>query len=501
MGWIGNLSKATGLTDGERHEIEALSETYRAQRRRNARLELYYEGDVGPRNIGPDTMLSQVQLDVELSCDWPKKAVHSLSSLVKFDGFVFGDGTSDGVGDELDGVLRECGFESAFSRHKVGMLKKGCMFATVGTSDGEAYVRFHSADTATAIIDTTTERIRSGMCIAATSPTEWSPRKAVPTQVNVYGRGWLVRLDRTSPSEWAATHVTVPEGVCMMVSMGYRPTDTKPLGSSRITRSVMDLTDDVLHLRQVLVLSSELYAIPMRYIVGLTAGNMEALKENPKWALYLNPVFTATRDAKSGKTPELGQLPANSPAAILDLIYADAKMFSGATGVPLNSLGIVQDNPSSAEAIAEGRKDLTDEAQDLIDGQLVPAFREIALLVMMIKGNVASVSGLDDAKRSVMPKFRNPAMPSISASTDAAMKIASVVPEFAQTRTFFEMTGMDQPTITRTLHEMRLNRMRSNTPSMLGNTLNLNQRLRQSGGMPDGNLLTTQGDEDANIAQ
>ena len=502
MGWLGNLSRASGLTVAEANEIDALCNAFRAQRRRNARLERYYEGDVGPRSIGPDTMLSQVKLDVDLSCDWPRKAVHSLSSLVKFDGFVFGDGLGyEGAGDELDATLRDCGFESAFARHKVGMLKKGCMFATVGTDDGGVYVRFHSADTATAIIDTTTERIRSGMCVAASGPTEWSPKKSVPTQVNVYGRGWLLRLDRTSPSTWAATHVTVPDGVCMMVAMGYRPTDTKPLGSSRITKSVMDLTDDVLHLRQVLVLSSELYAIPMRYIVGLTAGNMEALKENPKWTLYLNPVFTATRDAKSGKTPELGQLPANSPAAILELIYADAKMFAGATGVPLNSLGIVQDNPNSAEAIAEGRKDLTDEAQDLIDGQLTPAFREIALLVMMVTNNVSSPAELDDARRSVMPKFRNPAMPSISASTDAAMKIASVMPEFANTRTFFEMTGMDGATITRTLHEMRLNRMRANTPSLLGNTLGMNQQ-RQQGAIPDGNLLNaSEGDDASDIAQ
>lgn len=35
-----------------------------------------------------------------------------------------------------------------------------------------------------------------------------------------------------------------------------------------------------------------------------------------------------------------------------------AKMFSGVTGVPLNILGVVQDNPSSAEAIMTSREDV-----------------------------------------------------------------------------------------------------------------------------------------------
>ena len=123
-------------------------------------------------------------------------------------------------------------------------------------------------------------------------------------------------------------------------------------------------------------------------------------------------------------------------------------LFSGATGVPLNSLGIVQDNPSSAEAIAESRKDLTDEAEALIDEQLVPAMREVALLAMAVESNVP-VGGLDGAQLSVMPRFANPAMPSMAARTDAAMKIASVDAGFAGTDVFYEMVGLDQATVAR----------------------------------------------------
>ena len=122
--------------------------------------------------------------------------------------------------------------------------------------------------------------------------------------------------------------------------------------------------------------------------------------------------------------------------------------------MPLNSLGIVQDNPSSAEAIAESRKDLTDAAEALIDEQLVPAMREVALLVMAVESNT-TVDGLDESQLSVMPRFRSPAMPSMAARTDAAMKIATVDGGFAGTDVFYEMVGLDQPTIARLRSERR----------------------------------------------
>lgn len=465
MGWIDGIVRASGLDATARTELEALMGVYRATRRRNSVIELYYEGKVGPRPISNDTMMGQVELDVELSCDWPRKAVHELANLVRFDGFVF-----DGERDEgLYEILRDCGFDAAFSRHRVGMLKKGCMFATVGTDGERPWVRFHSADSGAAIMNTATERMRSGFVIANVGLTDWSPKQPVPTQVNLHMPGRQVAIHRVSASEWAAEDVECPEGVCMMVPIAYAPTDSKPLGSTRITRAVRDLVDDVLHIRQVLALSMELYAIPMRYIVGLNSESFNALKENPKWSLYLNPVFTATRD-KKGDTAELGQLPANSPAALLELLYADAQQFSSATGVPTASLGLVQDSAVSADGIQERKRTLTDEAQSLIDGQLKPALREIALLLMMVSNNVASVDGLTDEQRSVMPRFRSPAMPSISAATDAAMKIASVNPAFAQTRSFFEMIGFDEAATTRAVGEMRMNQMRANMPPMLSQT-------------------------------
>ena len=56
---------------------------------------------------------------------------------------------------------------------------------------------------------------------------------------------------------------------------------------------------------------------------------------------------------------------------------------------------------------------------------------------------------LTEEEREVMAHFKNPAMPSVAVTADAAIKIASARQEFASTDTFLEMIGFDQADIRR----------------------------------------------------
>ena len=53
----------------------------------------------------------------------------------------------------------------------------------------------------------------------------------------------------------------------------------------------------------------------------------------------------------------------------------------------------------------------------------------------------------DDLK--IVAHFKNPAMPSVAVTADAAIKIASARESFAQTDTFLEMIGFSQADIRR----------------------------------------------------
>ena len=463
LAWV---KRASGLTVSEIAELDELLNVYRNTRHRNELIEDYYEGDVMTKDIGIDILPQEAKekVHVDLSCDWAKKSVKALANHVRFDGFVFDGGVMDkGLGRALDRI----NFDSEFSRNRVGTLKKGCAFACVNTFGRNAMVNFHSADNGAALLNEATGRIRSGFVIADCGHTEWAPKKSVVRQVNLHMPGSRVAIIRDSPSEGHVERVETPPDAMMMVPFIYEPSDKKSLGGTRITKEIRSIIDQVLSARLAIAISQAFYAIPMRAVLGLTEVMYKALKDKPQWNMYINPFLMATMD-KQGHTPTIAQLPSNSPQSLISVIELQAKLFAASTGVPLQSLGIVQDNPSSADAIVEARRDLIEDAQSFEDEYLKPALRQIALLVMMVESNKASVDDLDDVQRSVMPHFRNPAMPSIAATTDAAMKIATVNPAFASTDVFFEMVGFDQATISRVNSQMRMNQARANVGATAG---------------------------------
>ena len=59
------------------------------------------------------------------------------------------------------------------------------------------------------------------------------------------------------------------------------------------------------------------------------------------------------------------------------------------------------------------------------------------------------LADLTAEETGIMAHFKNPAMPSVAVTADAAIKIASARQEFAGTDTFLEMIGFDQADIRR----------------------------------------------------
>jgi hypothetical protein len=76
------------------------------------------------------------------------------------------------------------------------------------------------------------------------------------------------------------------------------------------------------------------------------------------------------------------------------------------------------------------------------------ALRTIALMATAIENNV-SLDELTEEQNAVVAHFKNPALPSVAASADAAIKIASARQGFADTDTFLEMIGFDKADIRR----------------------------------------------------
>ena len=427
---ISGITSATGLSRADADALKELVDVHESVSARNRLLDSYYESDHRPRGIGIDNIPDSI--DPGVKCDWARKAVTSVSERVRMDGFVF---EGDYTDPALDSVLAANDLNGAFNRHVASELTHGCMFATVQRDGGLVSVRMHSAETSAAIWDTAAGRIGSGFVLADVRRFDWSATP-VPSQVNVHLPGRVVILHRTGPAAWAAETMATPVDRPMMEAFCFRATGTKPFGETRITPTVRYLVDEVERTLRYMAVSSAFYATPQRYLMGLTDEQYDEMV-GKKWQTYIGSMLLGTRD-DDGNAPTAGQFSATSPQPYIDAIQTYAKLFSGATGVPLNSLGIVQDNPSSAEAIDAQREDICTAAEDCIESNRA-SMREVALMAMAVAGNT-TVDALTPEQQSVMPHFRNPRTPSLASTADAMVKIATVLDGFSQTREF--LTGM-----------------------------------------------------------
>lgn len=443
-----NILNARGLEAGDRDELEALIAVRNSVSRRNANLRAYYESEVATKYIGIETVPETV--DVEECCSWPKKAVTSVSERSRFDGFVLASGGQDPA---LARVVLDNALVGSYSRHVNSELLHGCMFATVGRAGKGAAVRFHTAETAMATWDSGSGRIGSGLVLADARRTPWSPHEPVPVQLNMHLPGRVVVVRRTGVTEWDAESLPTPLDRPMMEPFAFRATGIKPFGESRISRAVMTLTDDVVRTLVNMAVSGAFYAAPQKYLLGLTDEMYDDLSKD-KWSTFIGSVLMSTR-GENGEVPSYGQLSPASPQPYIDMLRTYATLFSGATGVPVNSLGIVQDNPSSAEAIAASREDICLAAEDLNESSK-ESLRNVALMAMAVAEN-KRIDDLDDDQKSVMAHFKNPAMPSVVSQADAATKVAAVDPGFAGTSVFYRMLGFDEATITQINNEKRRN--------------------------------------------
>lgn len=429
---ISGARDADGLDPSDRSTVELLLSVFDKRSAANAMLTRYYEGKQPTPSIGIDNIPDTV--NVPARCDWAGKAVTSVSERVRMDGFTFAGDYRD---ESLERIERTCQLSSAFNRHIASELVHGCMFATVQRMGGGAVVRTHTAETAAAIWDESEQRIGAGMVVADARTTPWSRFAPVPVQVNVHLPGKVVVIRQYAAGRWRAESMPTPLDRPMMEAFAFRPTGAKPFGQSRITPTVRYLVDEVQRTMRYMAVSGALYATPKDVLLGMSDAQMKAMKD-AKWSVMVTSMFMATRD-RNGDTLDYRRIQSASPQPYIDSIAAYAKLFSGATGVPLNSLGIVQDNPSSAEAIAASREDVCVAAEDCIESNRA-AMRNVALMAMAVDGNT-TLDGLSADQLTVMPNFKNPMMPSLAATADAMTKVASVLEGFAQTREFLSNMG------------------------------------------------------------
>lgn len=443
--FLNSTIKAQGLPAQEQLMLDELIKIFDYNKGKNSLKNRYYEGNISLNEVNLGIALPDGIRKLEIGCAWGAKTVDVLAARSIFDGFVGINGLEV---EELDRIVIDNCLISEYDKACRDELKYGCTFATLSADDRiGCKIRFHSPRTAAAKWDGEKGRISCGMAIIDTIPSNKPDAGWEPSHINLYTDDAIWEIKRRGTDYWIAQRHPHRMGRPLMEALIWNATSDKPFGRSRIKEPVRRLIQGYVRTIANATIGLEFSTTPQKYLLGITDEQFDAVV-NQKFRQYVGSILASTTNPETGEKPSFGQLTQGNIQPHVEMIRILSTQFSAATGLSVSDTGIVNDaNPTSSDAILAQTKTLVGMAEQLNKNNAV-ALRTIGLMALAII-NKTTMENLDDEQKAVMAHFKNPAMPNVAATTDAALKIASAREGFADTDIFLEMVGFDQADIRR----------------------------------------------------
>lgn len=425
-----------------RERVRELVRVFNEYQRGNRLKRRYYEGNIPLSEVNLGLALPKGMCGLEIHCAWGEKAVDVLAARSRFDGFVGRNGEAAELINEIARANRLTAEYAPAARNE---LTYGCDFATLSRDDEiGCRIRFHSPETAAALWSDDEGRIECGLAIAGVERGRYGPEA---TEVLYYDESatWLLR--RGERGRWYGEREAHRMGRPLMEPLTWNATRSKPFGRSRLKKPIRSLIQGYVRTLANATIALEFSTAPQKYLLGVTDDQYEAVTSD-KFRAYVGSLIAATQNPDTGQNPVFGQLPQGTLEPHIAMLRMLATQFSAASGLTVTDVGAVNDaNPTSSDAILAQSQTLVLMAEQL-NAANGNALYQIALMAQAIARGV-TLDELTEDERGVMAHFRNPAMPSVSVTADAALKLASARPGFASTDTFLEMVGFDRADIRR----------------------------------------------------
>ena len=436
--------RVAGLPREEREILGLLLKTYEEHREANEKKQRYYEGRIPLSEVNLGIALPHGLRGLEIGCSWGAKCVDVLAARSMFDGFV---GENGEYVSDLDRLVKGNRLVAEYGKATRDELKFGATFATLSADPAlGCKIRYHSPRTAAARWDGDRGRIACGFAVVSTAPVNTEPNRWAPDLINLYTDDAVWVLQRADDM-WTARWFTHRMGRPLMEPMIWSATSDKPFGRSRIKDPIRRLIQGYVRTIANASIGLEFSTSPQKYLMGVTEDQFDEVV-NDKFRQYVGNILAATSDPNTGEKPTFGQLSQGSITPHVEMLKLLAAQFGAATGLSVTDTGVVNDaNPTSADAITAATQTLVATAEQLNTAN-GDALRTIALMAQAIMYDT-TMDALGEDQTAIYAHFRNPSMPSVAASADAAVKIAGGRPSFAQTDVYLEMLGFDPAEVRR----------------------------------------------------
>ncbi len=299
----------------------------------------YYDMKNREKDLGktiPDNFLY-----LKSTLGWCTRAVDSLADRLIFRGF--GNDNFD-----LMQVFQMNNADILFDSAILCALISACGFIYI-SADEDGFPRLQVIDgaNATGIIDPITGMLQEGYAVLERDVNDVPILEAYfkTGQTDYYRKGDTILMQPETVGNTAPYPLLVP--------VIYRPDATRPFGHSRISRACMQIMQDALKTLRLSKVSAEFYSFPQKYVTGLA----QDAEEMDKWKATVSSMLAFTKD-DDGDRPTLGQFTQQSMSPYTEQLRTYASLFAGETGLTLDDLGFVSENPSSAEAIKATHENL-----------------------------------------------------------------------------------------------------------------------------------------------
>ena len=352
---------------------------------------------------------------------WCGKAVDSLS-----DRLVFREFSEDNF--DLNEIFLMNNADVLYDSAVLSALIASCCFIYICPDDG-GYPRMQVIDgkNATGVIDTITGLLIEGYAVLERDDNNDPTLEAyfVAGRTDYYQKG-----EKTVKS----FHNRVPYP--MLVPIIYRPDAVRPFGHSRISRACMDIMGSALRTMKRSEIAAEFYSFPQKYAVG-TSQDAEPMES---WKAAMSAMMQFTKD-EDGDKPTLGQFTQQSMSPHMEQLRMFAALFAGETGLTMDDLGFVSENPSSSEAIKASHENLRLTARKA-QRTFGSGFLNAGYLAACLRdGYPYERRQFYLTKPKWEPVFEADAA-ALSSYGDGAIKINQAIPEHIDGEKFRDITGI-----------------------------------------------------------
>lgn len=351
---------------------------------------------------------------------WCSKSVDLLSDRLVFHEF---KNDNFNINEIFNMNNRDIFFDSAV----LSALISSCCFIYI-SKDENGYPRLQVIDgsNATGIIDPITNLLKEGYAVLERDD------HGVPITEAYFTFEYTEFIERGKN-----TFVKNPAPYPLLVPIIYKPDAKRPFGHSRISRSCMSYTQSALRTLLRSEVAAEFYSFPQKYVTGLS----QDAEELDKWKASISSFIRFDKD-EDGDSPSLGQFTQQSMTPYIEHLRMFASLFAGETGLTLDDLGFVADNPSSAEAIKASHDNLRLAARKA-QRTFGSGFLNVGYLGACIRDDYPYIrKNLYLTKASWEPIFE-PDMSTLSLIGDGTIKINQAIPGYFNKDNLRELTGIE----------------------------------------------------------